>query len=87
MGPETLVGAYRDAHFHDKGYRLTGDKRCLEWFERVHDYVWTHFKDAEHPEWFGYPPIAAAKCCCPSRAANGRAASTFRAVSSKYGAP
>ena len=37
-----------------KGYRLTGDKRCLEWFERVHDYVWTHFKDAEHPEWFGY---------------------------------
>ncbi len=37
-----------------KGYQLTGDERCLEWFNRVHDYVWTHFKDPEHPEWFGY---------------------------------
>lgn len=37
-----------------KGYRLTGDPRCLEWFERVHDYVWTHFRDPEYPEWFGY---------------------------------
>ena len=37
-----------------KGYRLTGDKRCLEWFEKVHDYTWTHFKDSEYPEWFGY---------------------------------
>lgn len=37
-----------------KGYKLTGDERCLEWFNKVHDYVWTHFKDAEYPEWFGY---------------------------------
>lgn len=37
-----------------KGYRLTGDERCLEWFERVHDYVWSHFKDPDYPEWFGY---------------------------------
>lgn len=37
-----------------KGYRLTGDKRCLEWFNRVHDYVWSHFADPEYPEWFGY---------------------------------
>jgi len=37
-----------------KGYQLTGDKKCLEWFERVHDYVWSHFKDSEYPEWFGY---------------------------------
>ena len=37
-----------------KGYRLTGDKRCLEWFNRVHDYVWSHFADSEYPEWFGY---------------------------------
>ena len=28
-----------------KGYQLTGDERCLEWFEKVHDYTWTHFKD------------------------------------------
>lgn len=37
-----------------KGYELTGDARCLEWFERVHDYVWSHFMDPEYPEWFGY---------------------------------
>ena len=37
-----------------KGYRLTGDKKCLEWFERVHDYTWKHFKDTEYPEWYGY---------------------------------
>lgn len=37
-----------------KGYQLTGNKRCLEWFERVHDYVWTHFTDPEYPEWYGY---------------------------------
>ena len=37
-----------------KGYRLTGDEKCLEWFERIHDYTWSHFKDTEHPEWFGY---------------------------------
>lgn len=37
-----------------KGYHLTGDPRCLEWFERVHDYVWSHFRDPEWPEWFGY---------------------------------
>lgn len=37
-----------------KGYRLTGSLACLEWFERLHDYTWSHFKDTEHPEWFGY---------------------------------
>ena len=37
-----------------KGYHLTGSLECLSWFERVHDYTWKHFKDAEHPEWFGY---------------------------------
>ena len=37
-----------------KGYHLTGDQQCLEWFNKVHDYTWTHFKDTEHPEWFGY---------------------------------
>lgn len=37
-----------------KGYNLTGDPRCLDWFERVHDYVWSHFRDPEWPEWFGY---------------------------------
>lgn len=37
-----------------KGYRLTGDRRCLEWFEKVDRYAWEHFKDKEYPEWFGY---------------------------------
>lgn len=37
-----------------KGYQLTGSPECLKWFEKVHDYVWTHFADPEHPEWFGY---------------------------------
>jgi len=37
-----------------KGYQLTGDKRCLAWFERVHNYTWTHFRDEEYPEWYGY---------------------------------
>ena len=37
-----------------KGYRLTGSQQCLAWFERVHDYTWSHFKDPEYPEWWGY---------------------------------
>lgn len=37
-----------------KGYQLTDNKNCLDWFERVHDYVWTHFVDKEYPEWYGY---------------------------------
>jgi N-acylglucosamine 2-epimerase len=37
-----------------KGYRLTQSEDCLRWFEKVHDYTWSHFKDPEYPEWFGY---------------------------------
>lgn len=37
-----------------KGHELTGNAQCLEWFERVHDYVWSHFMDPEYPEWYGY---------------------------------
>ena len=37
-----------------KGYRLTGNEKCLEWFLRLDDYLWTRFKDKEYPEWFGY---------------------------------
>ena len=37
-----------------KGYELTGNTECLTWFERIHDYVWSHFMDPEYPEWFGY---------------------------------
>ncbi len=37
-----------------KGYKLTGSEECLGWFERVHDYTWSHFTDKDYPEWFGY---------------------------------
>ena len=37
-----------------KGYQLTGNQECLDWFEKVNDYVWTHFTDPEYPEWYGY---------------------------------
>ncbi len=37
-----------------KGYKLTGNPACKEWFERIHEYTWSHFKDKEYPEWFGY---------------------------------
>ncbi len=35
-------------------YRSTRDPYFLDRFLQVDDYVWTHFKDPEYPEWFGY---------------------------------
>lgn len=35
-------------------YRLTGHESCWEWYEKMHDYTWSHFADSEHGEWFGY---------------------------------
>lgn len=37
-----------------KAYQLTGSQECLEWFDKVHNYTWKHFKDKEYPEWYGY---------------------------------
>lgn len=37
-----------------KGYQLTGDERCLDWFTKVHNYTWSKFRDTEYGEWFGY---------------------------------
>lgn len=37
-----------------KGYRLTGDNWCRDWFIKIHEYTWAHFRDPEYPEWFGY---------------------------------
>lgn len=37
-----------------KGYQLTGSEECLQWFEKLHSYTWDHFKDPQHPEWWGY---------------------------------
>jgi len=37
-----------------KGYLLTNDPRCWEWFEKIHEYSWKHFADPEFGEWYGY---------------------------------
>jgi N-acylglucosamine 2-epimerase len=37
-----------------KAYSLTGNQECIEWFEKVHGYTWSHFADPEFGEWFGY---------------------------------
>jgi N-acylglucosamine 2-epimerase len=37
-----------------KGYYHTGNPDCLKWFEKVHDYTWSHFPDPQYGEWFGY---------------------------------
>jgi N-acylglucosamine 2-epimerase len=36
------------------GYRLTQRDVCREWYEKMHDYAWSHFADPEYGEWFGY---------------------------------
>ncbi len=37
-----------------KGYQLTGSSDCLNWFEKIDAYTWSHFMDPEYPEWWGY---------------------------------
>jgi N-acylglucosamine 2-epimerase len=37
-----------------KGYALTGESRCLDWFEKVDSYTWGQFPDPGYGEWFGY---------------------------------
>ena len=37
-----------------KGYAYTKNEQFLAWFNKVHDYTWANFKDAEYGEWFGY---------------------------------
>ena len=37
-----------------KGYMHTQDKRCWEWFEKLHNYSWEHFSDNKYGEWYGY---------------------------------
>jgi N-acylglucosamine 2-epimerase len=36
------------------GYRLTKREACWEWYQKMHDYAWSHFADREYGEWFGY---------------------------------
>ncbi|MBU3027930.1 AGE family epimerase/isomerase [Zobellia galactanivorans] len=37
-----------------KAYECTKDKSVFDWFQKVHNYAWTHFSDQENGEWFGY---------------------------------
>ncbi|MBE9059617.1 AGE family epimerase/isomerase [cf. Phormidesmis sp. LEGE 11477] len=34
-------------------YRLTNRKDCWTWYQKVHDYTWSHFP-SEQGEWYGY---------------------------------
>ncbi|MFI3258086.1 MAG: AGE family epimerase/isomerase [Spirochaetales bacterium] len=35
-------------------FKLTGKKEHKDWFLRIDSYVWEHFPDPRHGEWFGY---------------------------------
>lgn len=35
-------------------YTLTGDPKYARWHNQIHDWVYKHFPDPEHGEWFGY---------------------------------
>lgn len=37
-----------------KGYQHTQNEKCLEWSEKLHNYIWNHFVDSENGEWLGY---------------------------------
>lgn len=35
------------------GYALTNHKECWKWYQRVHNYSWSHFPDPNYGEWYG----------------------------------
>lgn len=35
-------------------YALTGEEKYFEWFEKTHEYAFSHFHDKENGEWYGY---------------------------------
>jgi len=37
-----------------KAYEQTGRKELMDWYEKVHEYSWSHFSDPENGEWYGY---------------------------------
>ncbi|WP_404811973.1 AGE family epimerase/isomerase [Capnocytophaga canimorsus] len=44
---ETLVAL-------SKAYLHTKNSEIWTWYEKVHNYAWSHFSDPEYGEWFGY---------------------------------
>lgn len=37
-----------------KAYQLTQNPEIMAWYNKVHEYTWSHFSDPENGEWFGY---------------------------------
>ncbi|WP_417370298.1 AGE family epimerase/isomerase [Gelidibacter japonicus] len=37
-----------------KAYEHTGRNELMDWYEKVHNYAWSHFSDADNGEWYGY---------------------------------
>jgi N-acylglucosamine 2-epimerase len=37
-----------------KAYAHLGDSIFLEWFQKIHEYQWNHYRDPQFGEWFGY---------------------------------
>ena len=35
-------------------YKLTGDKKYTAWYNKLHEYIFSHFSDKEYGEWYGY---------------------------------
>ncbi|WP_339655135.1 AGE family epimerase/isomerase [uncultured Maribacter sp.] len=37
-----------------KAYEHRPDEQIKQWYDKVHEYTWSHFPDSEHGEWYGY---------------------------------
>ena len=35
-------------------YKLTGEEKYFAWFEKLHEYTFSHFSDEQYGEWYGY---------------------------------
>ncbi len=35
-------------------YNITGDKYFEDWYNKLHNYIFSHFPDKEYGEWYGY---------------------------------
>ncbi|MFA6815655.1 MAG: AGE family epimerase/isomerase [Lentisphaeria bacterium] len=35
-------------------YKSSRNPIFMQWFKKVDNYTWSHFKDTDYPEWFGY---------------------------------
>ncbi len=40
--------------FLSKAMELVDEKKYFPWFQKVHDYTWSHFRDDKKGEWWGY---------------------------------